>query len=350
MANLFFDGGGGYYDNTYATQVWQSVNGVVSFNTTGGAGGGPSIAISQPFASTPGSIRKSFPYNTTHNIFFGFHLNLVTYPNIGDKYIIVYLGDASGVIYQVLINSLGGIEVQDQSNTILANTNPGAFILGSTNKLEFNIVQDTAVGQVEIVVNGQSLVLTPASLNTMTRSGAWQIGYMQFGPGNVLGFGGYYSNMYMNDSSGATSNSYYGVCYVHTSFPSSNGTLQDFTTSTGIPANAYSLVANNPPNSSQYVFTSNAGDKVTFNFSSLPSGIQSVLSAKLVGYVNKTGAGARAITGIAYHSATQYNLTQKYLADNTQFVEYQFDLNPSDGTALTPSNVIANEYGIDVTV
>lgn len=111
----------------------------------------------------------------------------------------------------------------------------------------------------------------------------------------------------------------------------------------------YELVDLIPPTGdSSYLYSDTVTDEETFNFQSLDASIAVLYGAQLVLYVRKDAEGDRAISGLV--GSTQ--VSSIYGVDNyvnEYYNYYTFPLDSNNGTAWTPVNFDAQDFGIELT-
>ncbi len=242
----------------------------------------------------------------------------------------------------------------DASGHLLVKHGAGSTLLTSTNTMttatwyyiEFKVKIDNTTGTYEVRVNETSTNWGPPATSQDTQNG----GTATWNTVTILGSANnpIYDDLTICDGSGSLNNDFLGITKVQMKLPSTgNGGNTDFSLSTGTDHGA--LVDENPPNTTDYNFSSTVGHRDTYNYPAFGC-TGTVRGVQIVPYVLKTDAGARTAMTVVRQSSTNYDGGTAFTPPASFGYQPQiWETDPSTGpSAWTASGVDAAEFGVKV--
>jgi hypothetical protein len=160
----------------------------------------------------------------------------------------------------------------------------------------------------------------------------------------------YVDDYYACDIQGSTNNDFLGDVRVQAVFPNGNGNYSQLTNDLGNMTNNYTHVDEADPNDdTDYVESSNAGDKDTYTYQDLPTTTGTVYGVQVMTYAKKTDSGSRTIRNLARLSGTDAdNGSDIALPSGYTYLPSIFETKPGGG-AWTITDVNNAEFGVKVT-
>lgn len=246
-------------------------------------------------------------------------------------------------------NADGSIEVwrSDGAPVIIAVSAPDILRLTQYYFIEFRLFVDNAAGEVEVKVNGATVISftgdTFADVATLAITG---IGFLSVGNTQSS-----FDDVYALDETGAAPwNTFLGDCRVEALRPDGLGVHQEWDLFGA--ATHWQAVddAAAPNGDTSYLFTATQGlqETETFSPTGLPTG--SIFGLQISLYARKTDAGPRVIAPVLRQGITDA-IGQNRQPGLTYVYQIQlFQLNPVTGLAWTIADVNALEAGVVVTV
>lgn len=336
---LLFTDGFDHYGSSDITKKW-TASASCSISTTGGRRSSGAFSV-----GLFGGAQKSLPATYT-TLVMGAALKFTT--NSGYPLMQFIEG---GTIHLSLCFESGTQKLQlrrgQYNGTIIAT---GSVVLSSSTwyYVEFKATINDTTGSTEVRINGvadSSLTLT----NTDTRNGGSgyidTVGLGQYYSG--LGNGATFDDLYVCSTAGATNNNFLGDCRVDTILPTGDGNYTQFTPSTGTAH--WSLVDENPPNTTDYVSSATSGNRDSYTFPDL-SGLssQTVYGIQINAAALKSDAGARSLGTMSRLSGTDKDGSGAALPTSIAYISEIQETDPASA-AWTESNINAAEFGVKVT-
>ena len=250
------------------------------------------------------------------------------------------------------------IHVQANPTTRAIDVYRGAVttLLGSTASLllpangwffmEAKVVLHDTNGSVEVRLNGSSTpVLNLTGINTKTVTGTKTVfdNIRIGGSDKAHLFDDFYA---VNGAGSAPTNTFLGDCKTELLLPNAEGDVLEMSMSTG--TTHYTLVDENPPSGSDYVF-SDVMDKIdVYNLTNLAStgGTPIAVSTRLV--AAKSDAAFRQVADVLRSGGANYPGPDKVLTPSYQTFIETYTLNPATGLAWTLADVNALQAGAKV--
>lgn len=255
---------------------------------------------------------------------------------LNDSKLHVIRGDFQGVSFV----STGMVDLGACTTTITTNT---------WYYVELRMFIDDSAGQAELRINGVSEVnLTGVDTKHQT-----SIDYA-----SVLGLGGgsstqstskYFDDLYIRTSSSSTAETggFLGDIKIKPYYPNGDGTYTAMTCSTG--STHYTLVDESPANTTDYVSSSTALTKDSYNFQDV-SETGSIKAVQVSAYVYKADAGFRGAEVFAKSGATEVFGTSLPLSTTQKYVMKMFEQDPNTSADWSQANLNAAEFGVRISV
>lgn len=241
---------------------------------------------------------------------------------------------------QIVITTLGKLEVRNSSNTTIA-TSTVTLAANNWYFIEAKFVINGASGSVRLDINGG------ADIGTTTGN------FGSTGVDNVLltssGGGVNYDFDDIRVGNGTTGSlaDFLGDTRVEAIVPTADGASEAWTPSTG--SDSYALVdemsGTFPNGDTDYLSSSTANQRSTFDMGTLSVSAGSVYALQTNMYARKDDAGTREIASVIRHGGTDYDGTTKSLSTTYAYYSQVYEAMPN-ADALSISNVNAAEFGI----
>ena len=253
------------------------------------------------------------------------------------------ISNASGVQIKISPQSDGSIVVI-RGVTVLGTSAASVIKPNVWNYIEVKIKISDAAGTYDIVVNGVN-VLSGAGADTQEQAAATFDRIFLYGNSGDYG---YYTDMYICDSTGAANNDFLGDIRVDTLYPDGAGNYTQWDANVG--AN-YECVDDDGDidDDTTYVSTDtlNELDSYTYdNLSALGATIHGVTSTWCT---RKDDVGAVGATPITRVAASDYLGSEITLTDSYVTEQYIWDVNPDDAAAWAEADVNGMELGVKLT-
>lgn len=219
----------------------------------------------------------------------------------------------------------------------------GTIVAGSYSYIEALVTVSTSVGVVTAYVNGTQ-VINNTGLDTQTTTNAWT-NAIYLGSSNTTGGGTnqYFDDLYMLDMTGSSPfNTFLGPGRIQTDGPSADSATSGLNawSYTTPPGNDYGCCANIPPNSTEYCYDANVGDRMSFRFPSLSS--SKVIALNTWFNVELDAAGTRTIVPIfRNNSVDQVGPSPISLASGYTYYNQPSTIDPNTGSPWASGTVAA---------
>lgn len=312
MTLLFADS----FDHYNTSQLARKWDGVSSANCTIASGGRNGTNCYQPIGGC--FLTKNLTANAG-TIIVGGAIKLAT---AVDQSYYLKLMDNTTVQTMFFINTDGSISAYNGSGTLLGSSAPGVLTTPFSvyNYVEVKVLFHASAGTVEIRVNGSSTPVLNLTGKVTAVSGNAYINRVQLARdqpnANMMVM---WDDFYICDTAGSTNNTFLGDTRVECVLPSGAGNSAQFTASAG---SNYQCVDENPANDdTDYVSSSNVGDKDTYAMTNLSSTSGTVKAVCVTSVDRKDDSGARThshvvrlsgseSTGTAFSPTTSYSVHQ----------------------------------------
>jgi hypothetical protein len=340
MALLFLDGFDhiGTFGSSLPVAKWASSSGSnVEPSTT--------VARTGPCALRIGHggntiISRAFPASGGAVVGVALQMSAVA-SSAGD---LIQIREGTTVHVAVGLTTAGLLTVK-RGSTVLA-TGTTALAINSWYYLELKTVIHDTTGTYELRIDGVPELgpTTGVDTNNAGATGQWDRLCLLSYSGSGYN---YYDDVYVCDTSGATQNTFLGVCKIETLLPQTgNGTNVGLTPST--PTDHGALVDENPPNTTDYNSSATVGAKDTYHYPSLAL-TGSILGIQTNLYVAKSDAAARTVCAVVRAGGTDYDGANVAPLTTFSYVTEVRALNPNTGLAWTAADITALEAGMKVT-
>jgi hypothetical protein len=252
---------------------------------------------------------------------------------------LVQLSTAAG-LNTVLIHSMGALRLFANSIYGTALTNPSSKVLTTYNWYYLELLQYTANsgGYITVRVNGETWFDLQGIDSQFVATDLIDNIILVTGPG-----GTWFDEIYVATGDDAK---FYGDNRIDSLLPSGSGTYSQWTGSDTDQVDNYALVDEATLNSdTDYVACSTAGQIETYQYPDLAYSAGSVAGIQQVVTACKVDAGSRTLRFICRIGGTDYPGGTVALTDSYLCHRYIWETNPVTGTAWTPAEVNAAEFG-----
>lgn len=271
----------------------------------------------------------------TNTLIVGFHFKIDALP--GGNVIFMDTFEYFGTQLSFLLNSSGQVFVQ-RGFTVLG-TSVQTVQANVVCHLEIKTVFNSTTGSIEIRKDGVA-ILTLTNQNTIDSGQPNCVGFNLKGISNTFTF---YDNLFYMDASGLALNNFLGPRRVLTIRPTTIGSFDDLKKSSG--TDAVSLVNEQTPSTSDFIFSATPNDKTTFTMDSVnPSSIDAV---KINCVLQKDEAGVRSVKLVGQKGVTEKEYDQAFASTNYgNFAAIaEKDVN---NTNWTTNNLNTTEFGVKI--
>lgn len=334
MALLFCDSFDHY---TTLTDKWtNNVGGNISIGSFG-----RNSTSGVRLTNTNAFVRKTISSLTTWGFGFGFR-----FATISDFNPIATLSNSGSAIFEVGVTPAGKVYVSRSGTTIsTGNTIMSANLFYF---IECKVTLNGSTGTVLTKING----ITDLNLSSQNTGGTTAD---TFGLGQRIGGNNAFLNnwdwddVYVIDTTGsAPNNDLLGDVRIQALFPNGNGNTSNLVGSDSNSTDNYLLVDESAPNSdTDYVESSNVGDKDTYTMGNLTPTTGTVYGLQILPFAKKTDAGTRSIKSITRLSGTEEDSADKTLSTDYGYLPDIRETKPGGG-AWSISDVNSAEIGIKV--
>lgn len=238
----------------------------------------------------------------------------------------------------VLVNG-GQLQLarSDNGAQVAITTNPVWNAAGVWKYIELKY--SPVSGACELRVDGSVV----ASGTMPTQANIWEVRFPDL-PANQSQL--WTDDVYVVDTSGTTNNDYLGDVRVDLLLPTGDGTHSGMTPSTGTAH--YALVDETAPNTTDYVSSSVAGTKDTYQFQDVSTNTAAIFGIAVTNYARKDAAGAGSLANIVRVGGADYAQPVTPLSASWTANENLVPLNPATNAPWTISAVNGTEFGIEV--
>lgn len=229
--------------------------------------------------------RVAFPAKSIVGSAFG--LFFVTLPsNINDFLFTFYNSETAIVTIQV--SPAGALQVRRGSHTgsLLGSTDSGVITASAFNHIEAKVVRDNVVGEIEIRVNGVTVLkLTDLDLGTLNIDGVGQAGVQTLSQTTM-----YIDDLIIWDGDGDVNNDFLGPARVLTVFADGEGTHNDWSV-IGASTPHEAIDETTPDGDTTYIASSTVGDMQSLTVPELPPEVATVAGVFIPAMAKLSSAG-----------------------------------------------------------
>lgn len=245
-------------------------------------------------------------------------------------------------------NGTGQAEIRRNTDGTCTLTGTASTFYLPTNEYHHVAVKCTignSTGSWVVQVDGAQ-VLSVTGIDTQNTANAYATTvYLGFGANPAGTF--YWDDLIVMDTSGSTFNNFIGDKRVIEQLPTSDGSVAQFTPSTGTALWAMVDEAS-PDGDTTYIEDSTVGHIARFGFPSLPITSGQVLCSDVLWYGRKTDAGTRVLRGNVKSGGVVGTGSNVAVASNYAYSRGHFELDPNTSAAWTIAAVNAAEHGAEV--
>jgi hypothetical protein len=212
--------------------------------------------------------------------------------------------------------------------------------------IEFRCFIDDSAGQFEVRVNGTTEI-NLTGVDTKNQSFDYSSVVSLMGGNGANSIYKVYDDLYVRTSSStsAESGGFLGDIKVKPYYPNGDGTYTALTCSTG--STHYTLVDETAPNTTDYVSSSTALQKDSYNFQDA-SETGSIKAVQLSAYCYKMDAGFRGIDVFCKSGATESFATSLPLSTTAKYALKVFEQDPNTSADWSQANLNAAEFGVRI--
>ena len=260
-----------------------------------------------------------------------------------------YLNEGFGVTFNnlandwlctILFNNNGGFTAYknlagDPFGTNLGQSLVNVVTPGSYNYIEMKMVADSVAGQLEVRVNGVTVLLIAGNVAVA----GTKINGFTFGKLRLLDIGRdtYIDDLVLMDGTGTINNDFIGDVRCYTSFPDADTADAQWALSSG--TDGFALIDEVPPNTGGYIEAVNPGDVSEFEKTPIGIEITGASAVMLFALAAKTDAGVTDFRLGVQVSAVVEN--SALLTPGTAFAYYSyvFERNPNGNIPWTKTSL-----------
>lgn len=261
---------------------------------------------------------------------------------------LVFAGDTNAVVHLTVVVVPGGaIQLWRGPGftTLLASTANGLIPLSTWHYIEAKATIADSGGNCEVKLDGATVI----NFTGDTRNGGTSTNIDTIRCLGSNGTRGVFDDMYvLNTLGSAPYNDFLGDVKIVRLLPNGNGATNQFLGSDGNSTDNYLLVDETPPSTTDYVGSSNPGDRDLYEMTNLPtSGL--VYATQPVYWAAKSDAGSRLLKPIQRSSGGTVAASTS-VGMSTSYMLYTGDLRTTDpaGAALTVANTNGQQVGAEV--
>lgn len=209
--------------------------------------------------------------------------------------------------------------------------------------IEVRIYIHDTLGAVEIKVNGVADI-TLTGIDTKANASLDVVEQLQI---RAQSSNNYFDDLYVRTEASSTevTGGFLGDIKIKPYFPNGDGTYTAMTCSTG--STHYTLVDEALPNTTDYVSSSTALQKDSFNFQDA-SETGSIKAVQLSAYCYKMDAGFRGVDVFVKSGATENFATSQPLSTTGKYASKVWDQDPNTSADWSQTNLNAAEFGVRI--
>jgi hypothetical protein len=208
------------------------------------------------------------------------------------------------------------------------------------NSLECKVTLSDTVGVIQVKWNGTTVI---SLINQDTKNAGTKTTFDAVG---ILGGAGstVIDDFIILNGAGSVSNDFMGDARIRALSPSGAGATTGLTVQ-GVAAN-YQNVDELPPSTTDYNY-GDTGTEDTYAFGDVPT-LGQIAGVQVSLYAAKDATGAKSLAPVVRAGGTDYEGTAQSLSQGYGYLMQQYSTNPATGSAWTPSDVNAAEFGAKV--
>lgn len=333
-----------HYATADITQKWSSIVGGTP--VIGAWGRRSTNAIRMPNNSATGaSIQQVLDNQATWTVGFALSINQSITASSAK---IVSLLDAGTNQCDLRINS--DLTLSVTRNGTVLGTSVATVSTSGFNSIEFKVTISDAAGAYEVRINGSN-VLSGSSADTKNTANA-TANTVRLGTDGALLVSGSvvtYEDLYINDGTGSTNNSFLGDVRVDCYMPSGNGNSSQLTGSDGNSTDNYLLVDEASQNGdTDYVQSATSGQKDTYAITDMSHTPTSIFGAQINMVAKKDDSGTRSICAVTRSGGSDTDGATQALSTSYSCYREIRETDPNTSAAWTRTNLNSAEFGVKV--
>jgi hypothetical protein len=254
-----------------------------------------------------------------------------------------FIGASEQLRFRMVASAAATINIEVIRGSTTLATMSSAFATNAWQYLEFYVLAHTSTGAWEVRVN-ESTAGSQSGVNTAD-SGSNNADVFAF-QRDAGGTNPQIDDIYICDDTTAINNTWRGDSNIEAIFPTTDGALEQWTTSTGTNSAALIDDAATAPNDADYVFTGTVGNRDTFVYGNLVQTLGTIYGVVALADARLDVAGTRGFKQTARIGSTNYDGAEHTVANTSvaQFMEI-FEQNPATSLDWTNSDVDGAEFG-----
>lgn len=285
------------------------------------------------------NIARAFDDQATWIV--GFSLNL-TLTNVSDIRILSFFDNTTEQVSLWLRTSDKKLELRRGATVLATSSDPIAVSV--SNYIECKVTVNNSTGLAELRQNQAVTATFTGNTRQSANNFANRIVFGATAASNAATV--VIDDIYINDGTGSTNNSYIGDVLVKALLPNGAGAHTDFTPSTG---SNYAAVDETPANDdTDYVSSGTVGHIDTYTYPDLATNVNTVKAVVVVPRWRKDDAGGRTMSEVARVGSTDYAGTAVGITQTYGYHERIMEANPATAAAWSRSEVDAAEFGVKI--
>jgi hypothetical protein len=259
--------------------------------------------------------------------------------------LVTFFGDSTSTTHITLgVDSNGAITAARGALAVgLGTSANGVWTLNGWNFWEVKATLNDTTGSVLVRKNGVT-VLNVTGADTKNAGTGTTLTAMRIHA--VTNNTQYVDDVYCVNGDATAPNDLLGDSKVETLLPNAEGTTTDWSLSTG--TTHYTLVDENPANTTDYVFSDVDGEVELVGVADLSTTAFNVHAVQVGMYAAKSDAGARSLRRVVRSGGANYTGSDIALGTSYGYIYEGLVLDPATGSAWTPTNVNALQIGAEV--
>jgi hypothetical protein len=345
MTMLFMDSFS-HYSSSHLSRKYNTVLDPATINASGGRNGNASLQVLLSNAQGQRGVSKTVTPHSTGTI--GVAMNPSAVNGAADVYFLQILDTGSPQLgVRLLADGRIGIYRGALGSSAQLGATTYAVAGSSYHYYELKYTIDVSVGALELRIDGDPK-LTLTGQNTSATGNATANGFFlgvqnpSVGANRTITL--QYSDLVVMDDQGSLNNTFVGDVRVQALFPTSNGTTNDWTPSTG--SNYENVDDATPNDDTDYNSTSNPGDIDLFAYGALTPTAGAVLGIQPVMCARKDDGGTRVIAPVLRPTSTNYVGTSQSITTSYAFYTEVIETNGDTSSPFTIAELNAMEAGV----
>lgn len=318
------------------TMKWTALTGSASVQSSVVRNGAGALSI-----NTGSNLSYTNPGGGQATVIMGFGFRTAAIPS-SPRYLANFL-DAGTNQLGLRINADGTLSIY-RGQSVLLGSSVSAISAGTWYWVEFKALINNSTGTAEVRVNGVSWIALTGQDTQQTANAT--ANRFNLEGSSLTTF--YFDDFYCGDGASPASD-FLGDSRIVTVIASSgDGTLADFTPSSGTDNGAMVDDAT-PDGDTTYNASATAGHRDSYNFAAL--GVSgTVHGLQLNNIVRKSDAGARTVNGFARIGSTNYDGTNVVGPSDASYSDVReiWETSPATASAWTVSEIDGAEFGLEV--